>query len=51
MKQTAKHCDNLCHQIEIASSLFFLYDISTDPDLAGLILKILVFLTLEFYED
>ena len=51
LKHTAKHTDNLCLQIEIATSLFSLYEDATDPELSNLILKILVLLVLEWFED
>jgi hypothetical protein len=51
LKHTAKHTDNICLQFEIATSLFCLYENATDPELSSLILKILVLLFLEWFED
>ena len=37
--------------MEIGTSLFSLFDNESEPETAGLILKILVLLTLEWFED
>ena len=51
LKQTAKQSENLCLRIEIATSMFYLYDYLDDSYLSALILKILVLLMMEWFED